>query len=150
MTHHAPLARLVLQIGMLAINSATSASTAWVSSARAPPRSTPVRESVNTSGWASLMTLLSDSAYPSFIGEVEALKHHHDTPPYPVSPSPTSGHSPGRGAPRFRHNKDIIIGSMFDGGGQSLCFSAPGRVVPEIRRVQRPSATLTYDLLTTE
>src|SRR5215510_629304 len=24
-------------------------------------------------GWASLMTLLSDTAYPSFIGEVEAL-----------------------------------------------------------------------------
>src|SRR6202035_3322610 len=54
-------------------NSATSASTAWVSSARAPLRSTSVRESVKTPGWASLMTLVSDTAYHSFIGEVEAL-----------------------------------------------------------------------------
>jgi hypothetical protein len=38
------------------------------------------------------MTLLSDTAYYFFIGEVEAFEHHHDTPLYPVSPSPTSGH----------------------------------------------------------
>src|SRR5438067_8957968 len=30
-------------------------------------------ESVKTPGWASLTTLLSDTAYHSFIGEVEAL-----------------------------------------------------------------------------
>src|SRR5262249_54739101 len=54
-------------------NSATSASTAWVSSARAPLRRISVRESVKDPGWASLMTLLSDTAYHSFIGEVEAL-----------------------------------------------------------------------------
>src|SRR4029077_16762058 len=54
-------------------NSATSASTAWVSSARAPLRRISVRESVKAPGWASLMTLLSDTAYHSFIGDVEAL-----------------------------------------------------------------------------
>src|SRR6202011_895977 len=54
-------------------NSATSASTAWVSSTRAPLRRISVRESVKAPGWASLMTLLSDTAYHSFIGEVEAL-----------------------------------------------------------------------------
>jgi hypothetical protein len=32
-----------------------------------------VRKSVKGPGWASLMTLLSDTAYHSFIGEVEAL-----------------------------------------------------------------------------
>ena len=42
------------------------------------------------------MTLLSDTAYHSLIGEVEAFVHHHDTPPYPVTPSPTSGNSSGR------------------------------------------------------
>ena len=31
------------------------------------------RESLKASGWASLITLLSDTAYHSFIGEVEAL-----------------------------------------------------------------------------
>jgi hypothetical protein len=31
-----------------------------------------VRESVKAPGWASLITLLSDTAYHSFIGEVEA------------------------------------------------------------------------------
>jgi hypothetical protein len=51
------------------------------------------KESVKTPGWASLMTLLSDTAYSSFIGEVEALDTTTICPPYPVSPSPTSGHS---------------------------------------------------------
>src|SRR5215468_5941463 len=63
----------VLRSACFARNSATSASTAWVRSARAPLRRTSVKESVKTPGWASLMTLLSDTAYPSFIGEVEAL-----------------------------------------------------------------------------
>ena len=63
----------VLRSVCFARNSATSASTAWVSSARAPLRRISVRESVKAPGWASLMTLLSDTAYHSFIGEVEAL-----------------------------------------------------------------------------
>src|SRR5213076_1850671 len=45
----------------------------WVSSKRAPLRRISVRESVKAPGWGSLMTLLSDTAYHSFIGEVEAL-----------------------------------------------------------------------------
>src|SRR5215469_2508349 len=73
MADHALMALLGLEIACFATNSATSASTAWVSSARAPLRRTSVKESVKTPGWASLMTLLSDTAYPSFIGEVEAL-----------------------------------------------------------------------------
>src|ERR1700746_3567784 len=63
----------VLRSACLAKNSATSASTAWVRSARAPPRRISVRESVKAPGWASWITLLSDTAYHSFIGEVEAL-----------------------------------------------------------------------------
>src|SRR3984893_11110120 len=63
----------VLRSACFARNSATSASTAWVSSARAPLRRISVRESVKAPGWVSLITLLSDTAYHSFIGEVEAL-----------------------------------------------------------------------------
>src|SRR5262252_3308043 len=63
----------VLRSVCFARNSATSASMAWVSNARAPLRRISVRESVKAPGWASLMTLLSDTAYHSFIGEVEAL-----------------------------------------------------------------------------
>src|SRR2546423_276648 len=63
----------VFRSACFATNSATSASTAWVSSKRAPLRRISVRESMKASGWASLMTLLSDTAYHSFIGEVEAL-----------------------------------------------------------------------------
>ena len=40
---------------------------------RTPLRRTSVKESVKTPGWASLITLLLDTAYPSFVGEVEAL-----------------------------------------------------------------------------
>src|SRR5690242_2952478 len=73
MAHHAVLARLGLEIGVVARKSATSASTAWVNRARAPLRRISVRESVKAPGWASLITLVSDTAYHSFIGEVEAL-----------------------------------------------------------------------------
>src|SRR5712692_1517786 len=45
---------------------------AWVSSARAPLRRISVRQSVKAPGWASLMMLLSDTAYHSFVGEVGA------------------------------------------------------------------------------
>src|SRR5436190_15021707 len=43
------------------------------SAARAPLRRISVRESLKAPGWVSLITLLSDTAYHSFIGEVEAL-----------------------------------------------------------------------------
>src|ERR1700738_4890474 len=63
----------VFRSACFARNSATSASTAWPSSARAPLRRISVRESLKAPGWVSLITLLSDTAYHSFIGEVEAL-----------------------------------------------------------------------------
>ena len=71
--HHALLARLGLEIGMLCEKLSNLRFDGWVSSARAPRRRISVRESVKAPGWASLMTLLSDTAYHSFIGEVEAL-----------------------------------------------------------------------------
>ena len=51
---------------------ATSASTACVSSARAPLRKTSVSGSANVPGWESSKTLVSVTAYHSFGGEVEA------------------------------------------------------------------------------
>src|ERR1700722_10290397 len=63
----------VFRSACFARNSATSASMAWPSSARAPLRRISVRESLKAPGWLSLITLLSDTAYHSFIGEVEAL-----------------------------------------------------------------------------
>src|SRR5438128_1914738 len=62
----------VLRSACFAKNSATSASMAWVSSARAPLRRISVRQSVKAPGWANSMTLLSDTAYHSFVGEVGA------------------------------------------------------------------------------
>src|SRR5689334_4301061 len=63
----------VFRSACFARNSATSALMAWPSSARAPLRRISVKESLNAPGWVSLITLLSDTAYHSFIGEVEAL-----------------------------------------------------------------------------
>jgi hypothetical protein len=71
--HDALLARRGLQIGVLCEKLGNSVSMAWPSSARAPLRRISVRESLKTPGWVSLITLLSDTAYHSFIGEVEAL-----------------------------------------------------------------------------
>src|SRR5437899_7871256 len=50
----------------------TSASTACVSSARAPLRKTSVSGSAKVPGWESWKTLVSVTAYHSFAGEVEA------------------------------------------------------------------------------
>src|SRR5215217_2530926 len=52
---------------------ATSASTACVSSARAPFRKISVNGSAKLPGWESWKTLVSVTAYHSFAGEVEAL-----------------------------------------------------------------------------
>jgi hypothetical protein len=71
--HHAPLARLGLETGMFCEKLSISASTAWVSSARAPLPRTSVRKSVKAAGWPSLMTLLSEMAYHCLFGEMEAL-----------------------------------------------------------------------------
>src|SRR5215211_8700659 len=70
---------------------ATSASTACASSARAPSRKTSLSGSENAPGWISLTTLSWLTAYHSFGGEVEA-RTPHDTPPQPLTPSPTSAH----------------------------------------------------------
>src|SRR5207248_8111772 len=51
---------------------ATSASTAWARSARAPLRKTSVSGSAKLPGWESRNTLGSVTAYHSFAGEVEA------------------------------------------------------------------------------
>ena len=53
-------------------NPATSASTARASRDRAPLRSTSVNGSENVDGWESFKTVLSLTAYHSFVGEVEA------------------------------------------------------------------------------
>ena len=53
-------------------NAATSASTARASRDRAPLRSTSVNGSENVDGWESFKTVLSLTAYHSFVGEVEA------------------------------------------------------------------------------
>jgi hypothetical protein len=90
--HNALLARLGLQI-CFARNSVTSASTAWVSSARAPLRRISVKVSVKAPGWASLMTLLVGHGVSLLHWRSGGVEHHHDTPPYRVTPSPTSGHS---------------------------------------------------------
>src|SRR5882762_11675893 len=52
---------------------ATSASTACPNSVLAPLRKTSVSGSENVPGWVSSKTLVSVTAYHSFIGEVEAL-----------------------------------------------------------------------------
>src|SRR3981189_2197198 len=56
-----------------------------------------VRESVKAPGWATLMTLLSDTAYHSFIGEVEALntttirRLTRSSPHQPLATAPPCG-----------------------------------------------------------
>ena len=69
--HDALLARRGLQIGVLC-EKIGNLRLDRLGQQRAPLRSTSVRELVKPPGWASLMTLVSDTAYHSFIRKVEA------------------------------------------------------------------------------
>jgi hypothetical protein len=73
--------------------------TACASSTRAPLRKTSVSGSEKVRGCESRKTLVSVTAYHSFGGEVGGFEHPHDTPPYPLMPSPTFAHSSAGGVP---------------------------------------------------
>jgi hypothetical protein len=71
--HDALLARRGLEIGVLCEKLSNLRFDGLDQQRTRAARRISVRESVKAPGWASLMTLLSDTAYHSFIGEVEAL-----------------------------------------------------------------------------
>src|SRR5215470_11851018 len=73
MADHALMALLGLEIRMLCEKLSNLRLDRLGQQRTRAARRTSVKEPVKTPGWASLMTLLSDTAYPSFIGEVEAL-----------------------------------------------------------------------------
>jgi hypothetical protein len=86
------LARLGLQIGMLC-EKLSNLRFDRLGQQRTRAIAQDLGQGIGKGPWLGLITLLSDTAYHSFIGEVEALNTTTDTPPYPVMPSPTSGHS---------------------------------------------------------
>src|SRR5215470_933412 len=55
------------------------------------------------------------------------VEHHHDTPPYPVSPSPTSGHSSGK-CKRVRCGRDRTDRARGEGGQRARDLD---RMVPQ-------------------
>src|SRR5256885_4435338 len=108
---------------------ATSVSTASPNTVLAPLRKTSVSGSENVPGWVSSKTLVSVTAYHSFGGEVEALKHPHDTPPYPFMPSPTFGLSSSRHCPNGTGDWDLLR----DGASDALLWSDPDQVARQIK-----------------
>ena len=71
--HDSLLARLGLEIGMLCEKLSNLRFDGLGQQRTRAAAQDLCKESVKAPGWASLMTLLSDTAYHSFIGEVEAL-----------------------------------------------------------------------------
>src|SRR5499427_1497992 len=137
----------VLRSVCFARNSATSASTACASSARAPLRRISVRESVKAPGWASLMTLPSDTAYHSFIGEVEALNTttirrlipsaRHQLPA--IAPNRIRGLLFGQGITNYNplhKNRRKNLEQLRTGDGRSVPAHLKSQILREIDRLE--------------
>src|SRR3984957_1327429 len=81
----------VLRSVCFARNSATSASTAWVSSARAAAQD--LCQGIGKGPWLGELDHVTVGHGVSLLHwRSGGVEHHHDTPPYHVTPSPTSGH----------------------------------------------------------
>src|SRR5207244_7481125 len=50
------------------------------------------------------------------------VEHHHDTPPYPVTPSPTSGHSSAKLCIDTAH-KNLVFDNKIPARSRRLCYS---------------------------
>jgi hypothetical protein len=81
--HDALLARLGLQISM-PCEKLSNLRFDRLGQQRTPLRRISVRGSIKAPGWPSLIALLSNTAYHSFIGE-GGVEHNHDTPRHAVT-----------------------------------------------------------------
>src|SRR5262249_42294523 len=91
--HHALLARLGLQIGMLC-EKLSNLRFDGLGQQRTRPAAQDLCEGIDKGPWLGELDDVTVRHGVSLLHwRSGGVEHHHDTPPYPVTPSPTSGHS---------------------------------------------------------
>src|SRR5215468_1504390 len=91
--HHALLARLGLQIGMLC-EKLSNLRFDGLGQQRTRPAGQDLCEGIGKGPWLGELDDVTVRHGVSLLHwRSGGVEHHHDTPPYPVTPSPTSGHS---------------------------------------------------------
>ena len=91
--HDALLARLGLEIGMLC-EKLSNLRFDGLSQQRTRAAAQDLREGIGKGPWLGELDHVSVGHGVSLLHwRSGGVEHHHDTPPYPVTPSPTSGHS---------------------------------------------------------
>src|SRR5262245_31619261 len=91
--HHALLARLGLQIGMLC-EKLSNLRFDGLGQQRTRPAAQDLCEGIGKGPWLGELDDVTVRHGVSLLHwRSGGVEHHHDTPPYPVTPSPTSGHS---------------------------------------------------------
>src|SRR6516225_6994422 len=93
MTHHALMARLGLEIRMLC-EKLSNLRLDRLSQQRTRAAAQDLCQGVGEDPWlGELDDVIVGHGVSLLHWRSGGVEHHHDTPPYPVSPSPTSGHS---------------------------------------------------------
>src|SRR6516162_372882 len=96
MTHHALMARLGLEIRMLC-EKLSNLRLDRLSQQRTRAAAQDLCQGVGEDPWlGELDDVIVGHGVSLLHWRSGGVEHHHDTPPYPVSPSPTSGHSSRR------------------------------------------------------
>src|SRR5205823_8576258 len=111
--HHAPLARRGLQIGMLC-EKLGNLRFDGLSQQRTRAAAQDLREGIGEGPWLGELDDVTVGHGVSLIHwRSGGVEHHHDTPPHPVMPSPTSGDSSPDGGRRGRDAR-ALLGSSGD------------------------------------
>ena len=100
MAHHAPLARLGLQIGMLG-EKLSNLRFDRLGQQRTRAAAQNLCEGIGEGPWLGELDDVTVRHGVSLLHwRSGGVEHRHDTPPYPVTPSPTSAHSSPRSSRR--------------------------------------------------
>src|SRR6516162_6165378 len=103
--HHALLARLGLEIGMLC-EKLSNLRFDGLGQQRTRAAAQDLCEGIGKRPWLGELDDVTVRHGVSLLHwRSGGVKHHHDTPPYPVTPSPTSGHS---SAPAGALRKELL------------------------------------------
>src|SRR5215471_3052915 len=97
MAHHALMARLGLEIRMLC-EKLTNLRLDRLGQQRTRAAAQDLSQGIGEDPWlGQLDNVIVGHGVSLLHWRSGGVEHHHDTPPYSVTPSPTSGHSSGRG-----------------------------------------------------
>jgi len=110
MAHHPLMARLSLETGMLC-EKLSNLRLDCLDQQRTRAAAQDLCQGIGDGSWlGELDDVIVGHGVSLLHWRSGGIEHHHDTPPYPVSPSPTSGHSSAKkSADANDHGRDMTF-----------------------------------------